>query len=90
MKEVEVIIGIIFIVLGAILFSMHWGNITKLFGFVLMSVGVIIYVVAVDSIDEKKKKKKKVVVPSTRLLKAGGVPGMHWGNVRRTNAGMGW
>jgi energy-converting hydrogenase Eha subunit C len=61
MKEVEVIIGIIFIVLGAILFSMHWGNITKLFGFVLMSAGVIIYVVAVDSIDEKKRKKRRLL-----------------------------
>jgi uncharacterized membrane protein len=90
MKEVEIIIGIIFIVLGAILFSMNWDTITKLFGFVLMIVGVIIYVVAVDSIDEKKKKKKKVVVPSTILLRAGGVPGMHWGTVRTASGGMGW
>jgi Na+/serine symporter len=65
MKEVEVIIGIIFIVLGAILFSMNWGNIIKLFGFVLLSAGIIIYVLVVDSIDEKKEKneiKKKDIV----------------------------
>jgi len=54
MKQVEVIIGIIFIVVGAILSAMNWGSIIKLFGFVLLIAGVIIYVAVVNSIDEKK------------------------------------
>jgi drug/metabolite transporter (DMT)-like permease len=67
MKEIEVIIGIILIVVGGIVFEMgqnyveetvNWGNIIKLFGLVLVSVGVIIYVLVVDSIDETKKKKR--------------------------------
>jgi energy-converting hydrogenase Eha subunit C len=62
MKQAEVIIGIIFIVTGAILFAINWGIIIKLFGFVLLSAGVIIYVVAVDSLDEKKEIKKKNIV----------------------------
>jgi drug/metabolite transporter (DMT)-like permease len=68
MKEVEVIIGIILIIVGCILFEMgqnyvkeavNWGNIIKLFGLALMSVGVIFYILVVDSIDETKKKKSK-------------------------------
>ena len=59
MKQVEVIIGIIFIVAGAIIFAMNWGNIIKLFGLVLLIAGVIIYVAVVDSIDEKKEIKKR-------------------------------
>jgi hypothetical protein len=55
MKQVEVIIGIIFIVVGAILFAINWGNIMKLFSLVLLIAGVIIYIVVVDSIDEKKR-----------------------------------
>jgi hypothetical protein len=62
MKQVEIIIGIIFIVTGAILSAINWGNIMKLFGFFLLSTGVIIYVVAVDSLDEKKEIKKKNIV----------------------------
>ena len=58
MKEIEVIIGIILIVVGAILFEMNWGNIIRAFGLILVSAGVIIYVVAVDSIDETEKKKR--------------------------------
>jgi len=67
MKEIEVIIGIILIVIGGILFemgqnyveeSMNWGNLIKLFSLVLVSVGVVIYVRIVDSIDETKKKKR--------------------------------
>ena len=57
MKEIEVIIGIILIVVGAILFEMNWGNIISALGLILVSTGVIIYVVAVDSIDETEKKK---------------------------------
>jgi drug/metabolite transporter (DMT)-like permease len=65
MKEVEVIIGIILIIVGGIVFEMgqnyvedavNWGNIIKLFGLVLVSVGVTIYVLVVDSIEETKKK----------------------------------
>ena len=68
MKEVEIVIGIILIVVGGIIFemgqsyaeeSMNWGNLIKLFGLVLVSVGVIIYVLVVDSIDETKKEIKK-------------------------------
>ncbi|MCX6671642.1 MAG: hypothetical protein NTX92_06960 [Euryarchaeota archaeon] len=68
MKEIEVIIGIILIVVGCILFEMgqnyveeavNWGTISKLLGLTLMSVGVIYYILAVDSIDETKKKKNK-------------------------------
>ena len=68
MKEVEIVIGIILIVVGGIVFemgqsyveeSMNWGNLIKLFGLVLVSVGVIIYVLVVDSIDETKKEIKK-------------------------------
>jgi drug/metabolite transporter (DMT)-like permease len=67
MKEIEAIIGIVLIVIGSIIFemgqnyvevSMNWGNLIKLFGLVLVSVGVIIYVLVVDSIDETKKKKR--------------------------------
>ena len=57
MKEIEVIIGIILIVVGAILFEMNWGNIISALGLILVSTGVIIYVVAVDSIDKTEKKK---------------------------------
>jgi hypothetical protein len=68
MKEIEVIIGIILIVVGCILFEMgqnyveeavNWGTISKLLGLTLMSVGVIYYILVVDSIDETKKKKNK-------------------------------
>ena len=68
MKEVEIVIGIILIVVGGIVFemgqsyveeSMNWGNLIKLFGLVLVSVGVIIYVLVIDSIDETKKEIKK-------------------------------
>jgi hypothetical protein len=78
MKEVDVIIGIILIVVGGIVFEMgqncvgetvNWGNIIKLFGLVLVSVGIIIYVLVVDSIDEKKEIKKKDIVPRILSLK---------------------
>jgi drug/metabolite transporter (DMT)-like permease len=77
MKEVEVIIGIILIVVGCILFEMgqnyvedavNWGNIIKLFGLALMSVGVIFYILVVDSIDETKKKKNKKKDITLRIL----------------------
>ena len=67
MKKVEVIIGIIFVTIGAIVFEMgqnyveesiNGGNIIKLLGLALLSAGVIIYIVLVDSIDEKKKKRE--------------------------------
>lgn len=57
MKEIEVVIGIILIVVGAILFEMNCGNIVSALGLILVSAGIIIYVVAVDSIDETEKKK---------------------------------
>jgi hypothetical protein len=66
MKEIEVLIGIILIVVGGILFEMgqnyaeeavNGGNITTLFGLVLVSAGVIVYVLVVDSLDETKKKR---------------------------------
>ena len=59
MKEIEVIIGIILIVVGVILFDMNWGDIIRAFGLILVSTGVIIYVVAVDSIDETRKVLRK-------------------------------
>lgn len=68
MKEIEVIIGIILIVVGSIVFemgqnyveeSMNLGNIIKLFGLVLASVGIIIYVLEMDSIDATKKESRK-------------------------------
>ena len=58
MKEIEVIIGIILIVIGAILFEINWGNIIRAFGLILVSTGIITYVVAVDSLNETKKKKR--------------------------------
>jgi uncharacterized membrane protein YdjX (TVP38/TMEM64 family) len=58
MKEVEVIIGIILIVTGAILFEMKWGTLVTLFGLVLLCAGVFFYVLAVDSLDELKNKKE--------------------------------
>ena len=69
MKQVEVIIGIIFIVTGAILFAINWGIIIKLFGFVLLNAGVIIYVVVVDTLDEKKEIKKKDIILQILPLK---------------------
>ena len=73
MKQVEVIIGIILIVVGGIVFEMgqnyveeavNWGNLIKLFGLVLVSVGIMIYVLVVDSIDETQKNeiRKKGIV----------------------------
>jgi surface polysaccharide O-acyltransferase-like enzyme len=56
MKEVNVIIGILFIILGAILFSMNWNSIIKFFGLTLLCTGVSIYVVAIDTMEKKKKK----------------------------------
>ena len=61
MKEAEVIIGIILIVVGVILFEMNWGTIIRAFGLILVATGVIIYVVAVDSIDQTKKTLRKRV-----------------------------
>ncbi|VVB59125.1 Uncharacterised protein [uncultured archaeon] len=78
MKELDVIIGIILIVVGGIIFeigqnyveeTVNWGNIIKLFGLVFVSVGIFIYVLVVDSIDEKKEIKKKDIVPRTLSLK---------------------
>jgi protein-S-isoprenylcysteine O-methyltransferase Ste14 len=68
MKELELLFAIILIVLGAIVFemgqnyveeSMSWVTIMRVLGLVLLSAGVIIYLVAVDSLDEKKKKESK-------------------------------
>ena len=61
MKEAEVIIGIILIVVGVILFEVNWGTIIRAFGLILVATGVIIYVVAVDSIDQTKKTLRKRV-----------------------------
>ena len=57
MKELEVIIGIILIVVGAILFEINWGSIIRAFGLILVSAGVISYVVAIDSLDKTEKKR---------------------------------
>ena len=57
MKELEVIIGIILIVVGAILFEMNWSSIIRAFGLVLVSAGVISYVLVVDSLDKTEKKR---------------------------------
>jgi hypothetical protein len=68
MKELELLFAIILIVLGAIVFemgqnyveeSMSWVTIMRVLGLVLLSAGVIIYLVAVDSLDEKKKKESE-------------------------------
>jgi protein-S-isoprenylcysteine O-methyltransferase Ste14 len=58
MKEIEVLSAIILIIVGAIVYEMNWSSIIRAFGLILVSAGVIIYVVAVDSIDETKKKKR--------------------------------
>ncbi len=59
MKEVEVIIGIILIVTGAIFFDMNWGFLMKLVGLMLLIAGVFFYILAVDSLDEIKNKREK-------------------------------
>jgi len=59
MKEVEVTIGIILIVIGALLFEMNGGTLITMFGLTLMSIGVMLYILVVDSLDKTKKKKMK-------------------------------
>lgn len=56
MKEVKVILGILFIILGAIIVSMNWNNIIKFLGLLLLCMGISIYVIAIDTMDGKKKK----------------------------------
>jgi uncharacterized membrane protein HdeD (DUF308 family) len=58
MKEVEVIIGIILIICGAILFEMNKGTLTTVIGILLISTGVIFYIRSVDTLDKTKEKRE--------------------------------
>ena len=57
MKEVEVLIGIILIICGAILFEMNKGTLTTFIGILLISTGVIFYIRSVDTLDKTKEKR---------------------------------
>jgi len=54
MKEIKVLLGIFFIVIGSIIFEMNLNNILSLFGFLLVAAGVFIYVLVVDSLEKTK------------------------------------
>jgi uncharacterized membrane protein HdeD (DUF308 family) len=58
MKEVEVLIGIILIICGAILFEMNKGTLTTVIGILLISTGVIFYIRSVDTLDKTKEKRE--------------------------------
>jgi uncharacterized membrane protein HdeD (DUF308 family) len=58
MKEVEVLIGIILIICGAILFEMNKGTLTTFIGILLISTGVIFYIRSVDTLDKTKEKRE--------------------------------
>lgn len=69
MKELEVLLGVILLVVGAIVFEMgqnfledsiYWVSIMRILGLVLLCAGVIIYVIVVDSLDEKTEKEMKM------------------------------
>ncbi|MCX6662574.1 MAG: hypothetical protein NTY91_08520 [Euryarchaeota archaeon] len=77
MKELEVLLGIILLVVGAIVFEMgptyaegsiSWVGILRVFGLVLLSAGVLLYVVAVDSLDEEKNTEMKAEDMVLRIL----------------------
>ena len=57
MKEVEVLIGVILIICGAILFEMNKGTLTTFIGILLISTGVIFYIRSVDTLDKTKEKR---------------------------------
>lgn len=54
MKEVKVLIGIVFMILGSIIFEMNFGNVLSIFGLFLICFGVCLYVLVVDSLEKKK------------------------------------
>ncbi len=54
MKEVKVLIGIFFIVIGSIIFEMNFGTILSFFGLFLICSGIIFYVLVVDSLHKTK------------------------------------
>lgn len=58
MKEVEVLIGIILIICGAILFEMNKGTLTTFIGILLISAGIIFYMRTVDNLDTTKEKRE--------------------------------
>ncbi len=68
MKEITIILGIMLIVVGDILFEMNWNAPSRVLGFVLVSIGVIMYLLIVDSLDDKKTKDVKKKKASQQIL----------------------
>jgi multisubunit Na+/H+ antiporter MnhC subunit len=56
MKEVEVLIGILLIVTGAMIFETDHGVFGAMFGLMLLGAGAFLYLFAVDTLDESKNK----------------------------------
>lgn len=68
MKKIEIIAGIISIIIGSILFEMgyvyvkgavNWGLLVQFFGLILLVIGVFIYLLVVDSLNENKERTEK-------------------------------
>ncbi len=68
MKEITIILGIMLIVVGDILFEMNWNAPSRVLGFVLVSIGVIMYLLIVDSLNDKKTKDNKKKKASQQIL----------------------
>ena len=69
MKKIEIIAGIIAIVTGSIFFEMgyvgvkgadNWGYLIQFFGLTLLVIGVFIYLLVVDSLNENKESDEKI------------------------------
>lgn len=58
MKEREVMLGIILVVTGSILMEINGNIIINVLSLVPLSLGVILYIKTVDSLDKTKKKKQ--------------------------------
>ena len=64
MKKIQIIAGIISIIIGSILFEMgtyvkgavNWGLLIQFFGLILLVIGVFIYLLVVDSLNENKER----------------------------------
>lgn len=57
MKELEIVIGVMLIITGAIVFELNWDLFSTVCGLIIMSVGVFFYLKAVDTLDETKEKR---------------------------------
>jgi|GEM_PF-4482686 len=56
MKEVEVLLGIMLVVIGSVFLEITGSIVMKFASLVLLSLGVMVYIITVDSLDKTKKK----------------------------------